>query len=125
MDGYAATQAIRRWKQDQGRDPDPDLVPTDLESLRTEIQRMLNRRVELILATGPSAALRAKKIVRGTDVPVGFAPVYDPVKSGLARSMVKPGRLVLGSHVGEMSREAQTIAGKTDCKLMSRSDLTE
>jgi ABC-type uncharacterized transport system substrate-binding protein len=49
----------------------------------------LERRVDLIVATGPPAALAAKKVV--TKVPVIFAAVGDPVAIGLVQSLAKPG----------------------------------
>ena len=49
----------------------------------------LERRVDVIVVTGPPAALAAKKVV--TRVPVIFAAVGDPVAIGLVQSLAKPG----------------------------------
>ena len=49
----------------------------------------LERRVDVIVVTGPPAALAAKKVV--TKVPVIFAAVGDPVAIGLVQSLAKPG----------------------------------
>ncbi len=49
----------------------------------------LERRVDVIVVTGPPAALAAKKVV--TRVPVIFAAGGDPVTIGLVQSLAKPG----------------------------------
>jgi putative ABC transport system substrate-binding protein len=49
----------------------------------------LERRVDVIVVSGPPAALAAKRVV--TRVPVIFAAVGDPVAIGLIRSLAKPG----------------------------------
>jgi len=49
----------------------------------------LERRVDVIVVTGPPGALAAKKVV--TRVPVIFAAVGDPVAIGLVQSLAKPG----------------------------------
>ena len=54
----------------------------------------LERRVDVIVATGPPAALAAKKVV--TRVPVVFAAVGDPVAIGLVQSLAKPGGNLTG-----------------------------
>jgi ABC-type uncharacterized transport system substrate-binding protein len=54
----------------------------------------LERRVVLIVVSGPPAALAAKKFV--TKVPVIFAAVGDPVGIGLVQSLAKPGGNLTG-----------------------------
>ena len=74
--------------------------PTDFEELATESQRLLEQSVDLILALGTPAAIEAKRAVQGMDVPVIFAPVYDPVKSGLVQELRQPGGNVTGVRSG-------------------------
>ena len=80
---------------------------TDFEGLGPAIQRLIDRDVDLILALGTPAALAAQQGVEGTDVPVVFAPVYDPVKSGLVQSLVKPGGNLTG--IGSGGRIAKVL----------------
>jgi len=54
----------------------------------------LERTVDVIVATGPPAALAARKVV--TKVPVVFAAVGDPVAIGLVQSLAKPGGNLTG-----------------------------
>jgi len=59
------------------------------EDQYTTVLAELERRVDVIVVTGPPAALAAKKVV--TKVPVIFAAVGDPVAIGLVQSLAKPG----------------------------------
>jgi putative ABC transport system substrate-binding protein len=59
------------------------------EDQYTAVLADLERHVDVIVVTGPPAALAAQKIV--TRVPVIFAAVGDPVAIGLVRSLAKPG----------------------------------
>jgi putative ABC transport system substrate-binding protein len=54
----------------------------------------LERRVDVIVVTGPPAALAAKKVV--TRVPVIFTAVGDPVGIGLVQSLARPGGNLTG-----------------------------
>lgn len=74
--------------------------PTDFKDLAAESQHLLEQSVDLILALGTPAAIEAKRAVQGTDVPVIFAPVYNPVKSGLVREILQPGGNVTGVRSG-------------------------
>jgi putative ABC transport system substrate-binding protein len=54
----------------------------------------LERRVDVIVVTGPPAPLAAQKVV--TRVPVIFAAVSDPVAIGLVQSLARPGGNLTG-----------------------------
>jgi putative tryptophan/tyrosine transport system substrate-binding protein len=58
------------------------------------VLRDLERRVDVIVVSGPPAALAAKKAV--TRVPVVFTAVGDPVAIGLVQSVAKPGGNLTG-----------------------------
>src|SRR5215831_5001522 len=66
----------------------------------------LERRVDVIVVTGPPAALAAKRVV--TKVPVIFAAVGDPVAIGLVPSLAKPG----GNFTGVAFDVSPEIAAK-------------
>jgi putative ABC transport system substrate-binding protein len=67
-----------------GRENEYDLVMAELEQ----------RRVDVIFAAGPPAALAAKRVVKV--VPVVFAAVGDPVAIGLVESLARPGANMTG-----------------------------
>ena len=52
--------------------------------------------IDLIFSITTPAALAAKRSFEGTDVPGVFAPVLDPVKSGLVESLRQPGGNMTG-----------------------------
>jgi putative tryptophan/tyrosine transport system substrate-binding protein len=72
----------------------------DIDALDPAVQRLMEADVDLMLALTTPAALSAKKAVEGTDVPVIFVPVTDPVGSGLVESLAHPGGSVTGIRTG-------------------------
>ena len=74
--------------------------PTDFDSLAAESERLLDQNVDLILALGTPASIAAKAAIQGTDIPVVFGPVYDPLKSGLVDDFLSPGGNLTGIRTG-------------------------
>jgi putative ABC transport system substrate-binding protein len=73
--------------------PDPQAVDGEIES-------MLAQDVDLILTVGNLPALRAKQAVEGTDMPVVFGAVTDPVGEGMVESISRPNGNLTGTQVG-------------------------
>ena len=65
--------------------------PTAFDALAIESKRLLDQNVNMVFALGTPAAIAAKNAIQGTDVPVVFGPVYDPLQSGLVRDLINPG----------------------------------
>ena len=76
------------------------------ESQYPEVFAELERTMDVIVATGPPAALAARKVV--TKVPVVFALVGDPVAIGLVQSLARPG----GNFTGVAFDASPEIAAK-------------
>jgi putative ABC transport system substrate-binding protein len=74
-------------------EPDPQVIDREIESL-------LAQDVDLFLTTGTVPVLRAKQAVEGTDIPVIFAPVVNPVGEGIVESIRHPGGNVTGVQLG-------------------------
>ena len=72
----------------------------DTAVLEAEVQRFVDEKVDLVLALATPGALAAKKIVAGTDIPVVYAPISDPVGAGLAESILAPGNNMTGIKSG-------------------------
>ena len=71
----------------------PDALVEVLENLKSE-------NVDLVLTFGTTATLKAKQVLEGTDIPVIFGPVTDPVSSGIVTDLQKPGGNLTGIRTG-------------------------
>jgi putative tryptophan/tyrosine transport system substrate-binding protein len=71
----------------------PDALAVVLENLK-------NKKVDLVLTFGTTATLKAKEVLEGTDIPVIFEPVTDPVASGVVTDLQKPGGNFTGIRTG-------------------------
>lgn len=63
-------------------------------------QALVAAKVDLIFALGTPATIAAQSAVRGTDIPVIFAPLHDPVGSGVVKSLPHPGGNLTGISTG-------------------------
>jgi putative ABC transport system substrate-binding protein len=75
-------------------------VVDQADSIDSEIDALLKKKVDLILTLGNRATLRAQQAVEGTDVPVVFAAVSNPVGEGIVESLLHPGGNLSGIQVG-------------------------
>jgi putative ABC transport system substrate-binding protein len=73
---------------------------TEPEDVDREIKNLLAQDVDLLFALGTAPALGAKQAAGGTDIPVIFAPVVDPVGEGLVESVSRPGGNMTGIQTG-------------------------
>jgi len=79
---------------------------TNLSELEKELKGMTEQPVDLILSITTPATIKAKQLTAGLDIPVVFAPVFDPVGSGIVQSLVRPGGNITGIKVGGGSGKA-------------------
>jgi len=70
------------------------------DALDPAIQKLVEAEVDLIFALSTPATLKAKKAVGGTDIPLVFAPVSDPVGSGVVADLRNPGGNLTGIKAG-------------------------
>ncbi len=71
------------------------------KGLEPAVQKLLAEDVDLILAMPMVAVKQAQQAVAGTDIPVVFGAVYDPVKTGLVESLRRPGGNITGVWDGD------------------------
>ncbi len=67
-----------------------------IENLDTAYQTFRQNPVDLLFALSTPAAIKAKQHFGGSETPIVFAPVYDPVKSGIVKSVLQPGGNITG-----------------------------
>lgn len=75
-------------------------IEPDPEAIDREIKNLLAQDVDLFLTLGTLPALRAKEAVKGTNIPVIFAPVINPVEEGIVDSILQPGGNITGVQNG-------------------------
>lgn len=61
-----------------------------------EIKSLIDQKADLLLTLGTMPAKVAKKAVEGTDLPVVFAPITDPVGEGILANIRQPGGNLTG-----------------------------
>jgi putative ABC transport system substrate-binding protein len=66
-----------------------------------EVQRLMDQKVDLFLTLGTQPTLAAKQAVAGTNIPVVFAPVRNPLKEGVVQSISHPEGNATGVKNGE------------------------
>lgn len=72
----------------------------EVMELDAEARDTLSRKVDLVFAISTSATLKAQEATAGTKTPVVFAPVVDPVRSGMVNSLSRPGGNLTGIRTG-------------------------
>lgn len=77
-----------------------EITANDADQLRAGARRLLAQDVDLIVSLATPSTLAAKAATRGNEVPVVFAPINDPVGSGIVRSLVDPGGNLTGVRIG-------------------------
>ncbi len=73
-----------------------DPLGTDAQVNDAEIRGFMDQKVDLILTLGTGPTVAAKNATQGTNVPVVFAPVMDPVNAGIVPSVQNPGGNLTG-----------------------------
>jgi putative ABC transport system substrate-binding protein len=71
----------------------PAANPAALDGI---LENYKNKQVDLVLTFGTTATLKAKKALEGTNIPVIFGPVTDPVGSGIVTNLLAPGGNMTG-----------------------------
>jgi putative ABC transport system substrate-binding protein len=74
--------------------------PVGVDELEATIQSFIEEDVDLILALSTPAAQAAKRVSAGSDVPVVFVPITDPIAAGLVDSLMHPGGNLTGIAFG-------------------------
>jgi putative ABC transport system substrate-binding protein len=86
------------------------VLGTDSEAIDREIENLLAQDVDLLFALGTLTTLQAKQATAGTDIPVIFCPVLDPVTEGIVDNATRPGGNVTGVHLPKAMEWLLTIS---------------
>jgi len=76
------------------------VVGSNTQAVDAEIQNLLAQNVDMLLTVGNLTTLQAKQAVAGTDTPVVFGAVANPVGEGFVESIPHPGGNLTGTQVG-------------------------
>ncbi len=68
----------------------------DITLMDAEAQKMVDADVDLIVAISTPAAQAAQRVTAGTDIPVLFLAISNPIDAGLVASLVEPGGNMTG-----------------------------
>ena len=70
--------------------------PIANKNLTNALEEMVLAKVDLIFTAGTSTGIAAQKVTNGTDVPVVFGVIADPVGSGVIQDLTHPGGNMTG-----------------------------
>lgn len=70
--------------------------PSDVDQ---ELTKMLAADLDLLITTTTPVTKKAQKLTKGSDMPILFAPVFDPLTSGIVASLARPGANITGLKV--------------------------
>jgi putative ABC transport system substrate-binding protein len=100
VDGFKAGMADLGYVEGENTTFIYDRVITNMQALDPAIQKLVAADVDLILSLTTPATLKVKQASEGTDIPVVFVPVTDPVGSGVVESLTQPGGNLTGIRTG-------------------------
>jgi putative ABC transport system substrate-binding protein len=69
---------------------------TELQKSEAAIKSLMDQEIDLLLTLGTPPAKAAKKVVEGTNLPVVFVPIVNPVEERLVASIAHPGGNLTG-----------------------------
>lgn len=81
-------------------------VGSDQAAFDAEAQRLMDQKVDLFFTIGTLTTKAAQKAVEGTNIPVVFTPVINPVAEGVVKDIAHPGGNVTGVQIIDRSPKA-------------------
>lgn len=70
------------------------------KDISSSIDDLIHKDIDLLFTITTPVSKEAVRAVKGSDIPIVFGSVYDPVKSGLVKTLTRPGGNVTGIQVG-------------------------
>lgn len=96
FDGFKAEMTKLGYTEDKNVVYVFNGVTNTIDALKPEAEKLKLQKLDLLLAAGTPPTQAAKEVFAGTDVPILFAPVFNPVELGLVESFRNPGGNLTG-----------------------------
>jgi putative ABC transport system substrate-binding protein len=81
-----------------------------VEQLEPVVEKLIAAEVDLILAMSTPATEAVQQLTEGTEIPIVFVPVTDPVGAGVVKSLIEPGGNITGvTNGGSESRRLEWL----------------
>ena len=100
VDGFKASMSLSGYVEGDNVTYTSQYGGGSVEGLQTGIQKLIAADLDLIISVGTPATLNVKKSIKGSDLPGVFIAVYDPVKSGIVKSLINHGSDLTGVRGG-------------------------
>ena len=100
LEGFKAGMEEAGYLEGQNIEYIYDFPAPNPDALNDVIANLKSEQVDLVLSFGTLATLRTKEGLEGTDIPIIFGPVTDPVASGIVAEILKPGGNITGIQTG-------------------------
>lgn len=96
VDGFKEELALRGYKEGAGLHYDYRNVEGAVPALQGAAEELVAAGAQLLFACSTPAAQAAVRATQSKQVPVVFAPVFDPLGAGLVKDLRRPGGQVTG-----------------------------
>jgi len=106
VDGFKAGMAELGYVEGKDVKYVDDGLINDVELIDDEISKLLSQDIDLLLAVANEPAIRAKKALGGTDIPVLAAACMKMIETGLVKNLKHPGGNITGVRVAETTSKA-------------------
>jgi putative ABC transport system substrate-binding protein len=107
VEGFKAGMAERGYVEGENVTYVYDGPAADMQGLEADLQDMLSKhKFDLFLTAGTPATTLAKAQLEEKNIPIVFAPVNDPVGSGLVASLTSPGANLTGIRAPDSTGKA-------------------
>ena len=75
--------------------------PTDGDELDAVLENMVEEKVDLIFTAGTPTGVAAHRITEGTNIPVVFGVIADPIAAGVMKDLTRPGGNMTGVRISD------------------------
>lgn len=82
------------------------IQPDNVADIDVVVQDMIVKKVDLVFTITANATKKTKPILEKTGIPLIFGAVFDPVESGIVKSLAQPGSNITGIKIGGSTEKA-------------------